>query len=295
MRSPPRPPPARSATTSPWTRHLAGGTWTPAGRPPPGPRPRWGNCGATRWWPSTSTPATSPSPSSRPTGTSLGAPFTVPLDLAGLPAATRDGRLRAAISGLIATAREHGARAIVVEDLDFTEARAEGRERHGNRPSRGTRGRGVPPRGRRHPDREVPRPAGADDRQRRAARHRRRPRLHLTVGSRALARPAARAPPRGDRAPRGSAGARATRARPPGQAPRDREPPAPEDAARPAQARPRKTRRPGPHPGSPSPHEAPGSHPAPRPGSLTGPRQATRQPRTVRGRRIPRTISCDLD
>jgi hypothetical protein len=76
-----------------------------------------------------------------PDGNVLGVPFTIPLDLAGLPAATRDGRLRAAISGLIATAREHGARAVVIEDLDFAEARAEGRDRHGNRPSRGRRGR----------------------------------------------------------------------------------------------------------------------------------------------------------
>ena len=64
-----------------------------------------------------------------------------PLDLAGLPAATRDGHLRAAISSLIATARARGARAIVIEDLDFAQARAEGRERHGSRPSRGRRGR----------------------------------------------------------------------------------------------------------------------------------------------------------
>jgi IS605 OrfB family transposase len=76
-----------------------------------------------------------------PDGNVLGVPFTVPLDLAGLPAATRDGRLRYAISRLIAAARQHGARAIVIEDLDFTEARTEGRERHGNRPSRGKRGR----------------------------------------------------------------------------------------------------------------------------------------------------------
>ncbi len=76
-------------------------------------------------------------------GNVIGTPATIPLDLAGLPATTRDGRLRAAISGLIATARQHGARAIVVEDLDFAEARAEGRERHGNRPSRGRRGRGF--------------------------------------------------------------------------------------------------------------------------------------------------------
>jgi IS605 OrfB family transposase len=74
-------------------------------------------------------------------GNMLRAPFTVPLDLAGLPADTRDGRLRAAVSGLIATARRHRAGAIVIEDLDFADARAEGRDRHGSRPSRGRRGR----------------------------------------------------------------------------------------------------------------------------------------------------------
>lgn len=74
-------------------------------------------------------------------GTVTGTPVTVPLELAGLPATTRDGRLRGAISGLIATARRHGARAIVIEDLDFAEARAEGRERSGSRPARGKRGR----------------------------------------------------------------------------------------------------------------------------------------------------------
>jgi IS605 OrfB family transposase len=76
-------------------------------------------------------------------GNVLGTPATIGLDLAGLPTATRDGRLRAAITSIIATARQHGARAIVIEDLDFAEARAEGRERHGNRPSRGRRGRGF--------------------------------------------------------------------------------------------------------------------------------------------------------
>ena len=76
-----------------------------------------------------------------PDGNILGTPATVPLDLAGLPSATRDGHLRAAISSLIATAPACGARAIVIEDLDFAAARAEGRERHGSRPSRGRRGR----------------------------------------------------------------------------------------------------------------------------------------------------------
>jgi len=76
-------------------------------------------------------------------GNVLGTPVTVPLDLAGLPASARDGRLRAAISGLIATARQHGAHAVVIEDLDFAQARAEGRERTGTRPARGRRGRGF--------------------------------------------------------------------------------------------------------------------------------------------------------
>ncbi len=76
-------------------------------------------------------------------GNVIGTPDTVPLELAGLAATARDGRLRAAISGLIATAREYGARAVVIEDLDFAEARQQGRERHGSRPSRGRRGRGF--------------------------------------------------------------------------------------------------------------------------------------------------------
>jgi hypothetical protein len=40
-----------------------------------------------------------------PDGNVLGAPATIGLDLAGLPSATRDGHLRAAISALIATAK----------------------------------------------------------------------------------------------------------------------------------------------------------------------------------------------
>jgi hypothetical protein len=50
-------------------------------------------------------------------GNVTGIPVTVPLELAGLPATTRDGHLRNAVSALIATARQHGARAIVIEDL----------------------------------------------------------------------------------------------------------------------------------------------------------------------------------
>jgi IS605 OrfB family transposase len=76
-------------------------------------------------------------------GNVLGTPFTVPLDLGGLTAPTRDGRLRAAVTALITAAKEHGARAVVIENLDFEQARAEGRERTGSRPSRGRRGRGY--------------------------------------------------------------------------------------------------------------------------------------------------------
>ena len=76
-------------------------------------------------------------------GNVLGAPATIALHLAGLPSPTRDGHLRAAISALIAAATARGARAIVIEDLDFAEARAEGREGAGRWPSRGRRGRGF--------------------------------------------------------------------------------------------------------------------------------------------------------
>lgn len=76
-----------------------------------------------------------------PDGNVTGVPFTVPLELAGLPATARDGRVRAAVSQLIATARAAGAQAVVIEDLDFAEAREEGRDKSGNRPSRGRRGK----------------------------------------------------------------------------------------------------------------------------------------------------------
>ena len=74
-------------------------------------------------------------------GNPVGAPQTIPLELAGLPAGTRDGRLRAAVSELIDTAQAADARAVVIEDLNFATARDEGRERAGRRPNRGTSGR----------------------------------------------------------------------------------------------------------------------------------------------------------
>jgi len=76
-----------------------------------------------------------------PDGNHAGTPYTIGLPLAGLPAGTRDGRLRAAITRILTTAREHRASAVVIENLDFADARHQGRERAGNRPSHGRRGR----------------------------------------------------------------------------------------------------------------------------------------------------------
>ncbi|MEV6592710.1 hypothetical protein [Streptomyces acidicola] len=69
-------------------------------------------------------------------GNPIGEPLTIPLELIG-PTATRDGRLRAAISHLIALARQHGCAGMAIEDLGFAEARATGRETMG----RGRRGK----------------------------------------------------------------------------------------------------------------------------------------------------------
>jgi len=221
-----------------------------------------------------------------PDGNLLSTPATIGLDLAGLTSATRDGHLRAAISALIATAKARGARAIVIEDLDFAAARAEGRERAGGRPSRGRRGRafrcavaGIPTGKLR--DRLVQMAANAGlsvivvdpaYTSRWAAEQWLRPlREHhpkatghhaaaVVIGRRGL----------GHRARRRVTGSRT----------------APEEAARPAQTRPRTTPAHRTAPRKPAAHEAPGSRPAPRPDGLTGPQQATRQPKTVRGRRL---------
>jgi hypothetical protein len=72
-----------------------------------------------------------------PAGNPLGAPLTIPLELAGLEASTRDGRLRAAVAAIIRLAKDRGCRSVVVENLDFTDARQQGRERLG----RGARGK----------------------------------------------------------------------------------------------------------------------------------------------------------
>jgi hypothetical protein len=70
-------------------------------------------------------------------GNPVSEPVTIPLELDGLPAATRDGRLRAAISVVLDLARARGVQAIAAEDLDFSHTRAVGRETLG----RGRRGK----------------------------------------------------------------------------------------------------------------------------------------------------------
>jgi hypothetical protein len=83
-------------------------------------------------------------------GNPLGEPHTMELVTAGLAASRRDGRLRAAITALLDHAQRTGCMAIVIENLDFADARATGRETLG----RGRRGNacaaaspGFPPAG----------------------------------------------------------------------------------------------------------------------------------------------------
>ncbi|OIH83750.1 hypothetical protein BLJ79_13660 [Arthrobacter sp. UCD-GKA] len=70
-------------------------------------------------------------------GNPVGQPITIPLELAGLNAGARDGRLRSAITTLLDLARDTGAAAIAIENLDFEDSRSTGRETMG----RGARGK----------------------------------------------------------------------------------------------------------------------------------------------------------
>jgi IS605 OrfB family transposase len=70
-------------------------------------------------------------------GNPVGEPVTIELATEGLKASRRDGRVRAAISALLDLAHQNNCAAIVVENLDFTDARAAGRETLG----RGKRGK----------------------------------------------------------------------------------------------------------------------------------------------------------
>ena len=70
-------------------------------------------------------------------GNPLGAGITLPVIWKGVPASTGDGHLRAALTALLDFAQEHHCTAIAIENLDFADARATGRERMG----RGGRGK----------------------------------------------------------------------------------------------------------------------------------------------------------
>ena len=70
-------------------------------------------------------------------GNPVGEPVTIAAQTAGLRASHRDGRVRAAIATLLDLAAQHNCHAVVVENLDFADARATGRETLG----RGQRGK----------------------------------------------------------------------------------------------------------------------------------------------------------
>jgi hypothetical protein len=70
-------------------------------------------------------------------GNPVGVPAIIPLTVDGLPAGTRDGHLRQAITDLLDLATDAGATAIAIENLNFAGPRATGRETMG----RGNRGK----------------------------------------------------------------------------------------------------------------------------------------------------------
>lgn len=70
-------------------------------------------------------------------GNPVGEPTTIEVATTGLRASHRDGRVRAAITTLLDLAHHHGCAAVVVENLNFAEARSTGRETMG----RGKRGK----------------------------------------------------------------------------------------------------------------------------------------------------------
>jgi len=72
-------------------------------------------------------------------GNPVGDPVTIRVDTAGLPATRRGGRVRAAITALLDAAAHAGCTAVVIENLDFADARATGRDTMG----RGKRAKGF--------------------------------------------------------------------------------------------------------------------------------------------------------
>src|ERR1035437_1809137 len=70
-------------------------------------------------------------------GNYVGKPITIPLELKGLPASTRDARLREAVTQLLKIATKLNSKVMAVENLNFQDARNVGREKKG----RGKRGK----------------------------------------------------------------------------------------------------------------------------------------------------------
>jgi hypothetical protein len=70
-------------------------------------------------------------------GNPVGEPISIEVLTEGLAASRRDGRVRAAITAMLDHAQRTGCGAVVVENLDFADARACGREALG----RGARGK----------------------------------------------------------------------------------------------------------------------------------------------------------
>jgi hypothetical protein len=68
-----------------------------------------------------------------PDGNPVGPPIRIPLELTGLPAGTRDARIRDAITQVLAHAQRFGAVAVAVEELGFEAEKT--REKHGRRKS----------------------------------------------------------------------------------------------------------------------------------------------------------------
>ena len=149
----------------------------------PEPHPSSTIYGAGRCWGWTSTPTTWPAVCWIGSGNPIGAPVTIAVPTAGLKASHRDGRVRAAISALLDHADQHNCAAIVVENLDFGDARATGRETLG----RGKRGKRLRRTVAGIPTGKVPRPADRHGRASRDRGDRRGPGLHQPLGRPALA------------------------------------------------------------------------------------------------------------
>jgi hypothetical protein len=110
-------------------------------------------------------------------GNPIGEPGTVAVETAGLRASRRDGRVRAAITSLLDHAERAGCGAVVIENLDFADARARPRN-PGARQAR----KATAPHGRRDPHREVSGPVGRHGCPARHRRDRGRSGLHQPLG-----------------------------------------------------------------------------------------------------------------